>query len=193
MQKKILRSVAAPAALLIALSLAACGGDDKKDAKDSGSNPFGNSSQTTDSPEPTETPSDDATETPTDEATDEATDEPTEDVETDTPSAGTGKIADYVKLVEAKLPAVKKQMGEMYNDITVTAEGESTLVYTYIFANELPAGTESALSASEDTLKSASKMEGSAMSALGVKDPKIKYVYKNPGGDIIWETTIDAS
>jgi len=73
-----------------------------------------------------------------------------------------------------------------YSNVTITGEGDHTLVYTYTYKNALDAAKcKAALEAQAPALKSAAQTVNAALKAAGVVDPAVKFIYLNSDGSMI--------
>lgn len=161
--------IAAPvAAAVLALSLAACSSDDSK----------------TDDP---------ATTAPA--VTTEATVESTPEATAEAPSGDQGAaLSKYVAQAQAQIPGIKEQGGGIYDDITITAEGDDTLVFTYVYSEAIdPATVTDYFDSMADTLQTVSESSlFPEMVQAGITvSPKVRYAFLNPDGSEIWVHTFE--
>lgn len=156
------RIIAAGAAGVLSLLLVGCGGDDDKDAKKS-------EESSKSSAAPAETPAEDAVEAPTEGS----------------------PIDQVVSSSQTQLKTMKESMKSMYSDIEILADGDSTLVYRYTYAEALdPKAIKEALDKGSETLKSTTESTIiPSLETAGITAPQVKYVYLDPKGALIWEKT----
>jgi len=115
----------------------------------------------------------------------------------DTPSQAQSSRDALVKFVDESQSAVesmRESFGSIYSDFGIKAEGDSTLVYYYVFKDPMDIeASAQILAASSDTLESAKETVFAGLRAAGVKDPVIKYQYfDSDGTTLIWEYVIES-
>jgi hypothetical protein len=93
---------------------------------------------------------------------------------------------------QSTLEETKKSQAETYSDITLTSEGDNTLVYTYTFKNQVDgASTKTGIDAqaAQESFKSIADALWPLLKAVGVKNPAAKFVFKNADGSTITSLT----
>ncbi|MCM3659796.1 hypothetical protein M3148_02120 [Georgenia satyanarayanai] len=163
-------------ALALALSLAACGSDE---------------------PEPEA-----STEPTTQEATSEATTPEAEPSATEekapeetAPADSEAALDEYIALEQAQLEAAGDSLADVYSEVTVTPEYPDTAVFTYTYAQEVPAEEAAAqLESMVGDLKELCETAVfPAMESMGVgPSQKVTYIYNNPDGSEIWSQTFES-
>ena len=89
----------------------------------------------------------------------------------------------YVDKVRTQSQGEMARFEKVYSHFDVASEGGDTLVYEYIFVNNLDPDT--ARTQIEDTrhlLETAAEPIFAEMRAVGVEDPKVRWTYSNPDG-----------
>ncbi|MDR1767512.1 MAG: DUF4854 domain-containing protein [Propionibacteriaceae bacterium] len=104
-------------------------------------------------------------------------------------------IEQVVDSVQSSIPDLKAQYADTYSDITITASGSDTIVYTYTYKDAVDAAaTATTLDGQKDTLQSTcDEQVFPAMKQAGVTAPKAQYVFLNPDGSQVWTNTFSAS
>ncbi|MBD8063379.1 hypothetical protein [Oceanitalea stevensii] len=162
-------------ALALALSLTACSSDE---------------------PEP-EASTEPATQEATTEATPEAEPSATEEEAPEETTAADSEAAldEYVAMEREQLEAAGDSLAEVYSEVTVEAQYPDTAVFTYTYAQEVPA---------EEAATQLESMAGDlkelcetgvfpAMESMGVgPSQKVTYVYNNADGSEIWSQTFES-
>jgi CCR4-NOT transcriptional regulation complex NOT5 subunit len=172
MRRTTSRIVAVAAAGALSLVLAGCGDDDTKESSESSSA----------SEQKTDDSASDASETPADEST-----------STEAPADGQvgAKLKAVVEQSNEQLSTMKEATKDLYSDIVVESEGESTLIYRYVYKEkvDVKAG-KAALSDSTELLKTTAENQViPSLESAGIIDPEVRYVYENQGGQLIYEKT----
>lgn len=153
----------------VGITLAGCGSSDGSDA-DSGSStpdPTAESSATT---------STDASETADDGQSD--------------------ALAAYVQAGQDQIGTLMDTFGDTYSDIAIDAEDPGTVVYTYVYAQQVDTdAAKKALEAQADTLQSTCDTTlFPDMAKAGITtDPKVRYVYENADESEITTYTCEPS
>lgn len=121
------------------------------------------------------------------------------DDEADTTSDGASDqrsrhaLEQVVKANEASLVTQKEVLEAMYSDVAVRAEGDRTLVFTYVLAEEMPAEAREAFQSEENPM--AAQVRSQVLPQLekaGVNDPQVHVTVSNPDGTEVYDETIGA-
>ncbi|MDR1790200.1 MAG: DUF4854 domain-containing protein [Propionibacteriaceae bacterium] len=101
-------------------------------------------------------------------------------------------IEQFVAAGQSQVDSVKESFGDTFSSVELSAEGENTIVYTYVFGTEQDIPTISAgFESTTSTLQSGcDEAVFPAMRQAGISDPAAKYVYLNPDGTEVWSTYI---
>lgn len=176
------RIAAATAAGALALALAACGDD--SEAKDTSEKKEPTTSQ---APTPDADTPDSAT--PDSAAPDEASETP------DAAPQSDDALQTIVDQANGQMESMKEAMKDTYSDIAVEREGDDTVVYRYVFKDDLDrAVAKDALAKTADTLeKTARDQVIPLLESAGIKDPKVRYVYEDNTGKTVHDQTIGKS
>jgi hypothetical protein len=158
-------------ALVLVLSLGACGSDE---------------------PEPAATTPEATTEATTPEAEPSTTAEEQEDTTAADPEAA---LDEYVALEQQQLEAAGDSLAEIYSEVTVEADYPDTAVFTYTYAQQVDAkqaATE--LDGMAGELKELCKTAVfPAMESVGVTpNQKVTYTYNNADGSELWSRTFES-
>lgn len=106
------------------------------------------------------------------------------------------QIAEETQKSMDKLYEENPMLNETYKDITVSFEGQDTLVITYVYQDiltkeSIPQQKEN-LEKSRDTLINATKMDADNVKKM-IPDYKVKYIYVTSDGTSVYETLITKS
>lgn len=106
------------------------------------------------------------------------------------------QIAEKTQKSMDKLYEENPMLNETYKDITVSFEGQDTLVITYVYRDiltkeSIPQQKEN-LEKTRDTLINATKMDADNVKKM-IPDYKVKYIYVTSDGTPVYETLITKS
>lgn len=87
-----------------------------------------------------------------------------------------------IEAAQSQIPAMKKQYGDIYQDMTITAGPDHTVVYTCTISQQADAGVD--LEAMKPTLIKGMKPVMDSAKTV-VPDIKIQVIYLNPDGSEI--------
>lgn len=188
MKKNFIRLLAGTMAVVLALSLAACSGNDSSSAGGASSAGTSSVSSAADS---------------SSEASSGAEDSSSESQAEDTGSVAEGKFASIQEFlddaaVKSQLDSMMEAMASEQMDIAVTADGDK-LVYTFTFSESaLPEGTD--MDAIAATLEEGMNQQASTFETIAesmkevveVSDPKVVVVYAQHDGTEIYKQEFSA-
>ncbi|HWK21282.1 MAG TPA: hypothetical protein VNR37_11050 [Microbacteriaceae bacterium] len=101
----------------------------------------------------------------------------------DTDNSSTAAIESYIEAGRAEAEAEAEVYSDIYQDFSISAENASTLVYRYVFRNQLdPAQARSDMEAAQESLESAAQVIFAELEGAGVTNPVVKWVYVNADG-----------
>jgi len=102
-------------------------------------------------------------------------------------SASEKALKKWVADAQSGLPAEEQKYKSTYSSVTLTSEGDNTVVYTFTYVNQMDeattkSGIDAAKSSIEPTVKNTLIP---SLKSFGVKNPVAKYVYLNADGSVI--------
>lgn len=98
-----------------------------------------------------------------------------------------------VAAAQSGIPQLKEQLAGTYSDITITASGSDTMVYTFTYqeAVDVAVATEALDGQAASLQQAVDEQVFPAMTKVGIAAPKVVYTYLNPDGTQVWSRTFE--